>query len=145
MAKEKAESTKVEDEAKALGVKGSKIKMGTFKDKDPAKIEKEKAKHEKLAAKRQANRVEKAKEKAKMKPIDKRRALLVGRFKAIRAKARTYTYSNKNVEAWTEEFNMIKDSPKEWIRVTKNGTEPYNPGNKRKKTAKELLDSMDLE
>ena len=145
MAKEKAETSNVSEEARTLGVKGSRIKMAGFKDKDPVKIEKEKAKHQKLVEERIKKRVAKAKELAKLKPIDKRKALLVGRFKAIRARGRTYTYSNKNVEAWREEYEMIKNNPKSWIEATSNGTKPYTPGNKRKKSAKELLDSMDLD
>ena len=100
MTKEKTETSNVSEEARTLGVKGSRIRMAGFKDKDPVKIEKEKAKHQKLVEERIKKRVAKAKELAKMKPIDKRKALLVGRFKAIRARGRTYTYSNKNVEAW---------------------------------------------
>ena len=131
-------------EAKTLGVKKSKIKMSGFSNKDPQKKQAEEDKHKLLAAKRVKNRLAKAKEEAAMKPIDKRLALLIGRFKAIVARARTYTYSNKNVEAWTEEYNMIKSSPKSWISLTANGTKPFVPGNIKKKTAKEVLDGMDL-
>lgn len=138
-------TTTIDEEANALGVKKSDVKMAGFKDKDPTKIATEEARNEKLVQQRTKNRIEKAKKEAKMKPIDKRKAVLVGRFKAVRARKRANTYSNKNVEAWTEEFNMIKNNPKGWIEATKNGTVPFSPGNKRKKTAKELLDSMDLD
>ena len=133
------------DEAKALGVKESKVKMSSFKDKDSVKIERETKKHEKLCALRIENRIAKAKVLAKMKPIDKRRALLVGRFKAVRAKARTYTYSDKVIEAWTEEFKVINNDPKMWITATANGTTQFVPGNRKKKTPKERLDAMDLD
>jgi hypothetical protein len=139
------ETDAIENEAATLGIKESKVKMATYKEKDPVKIEKEETRHRKLIKKRTANRIDKAKVAAKMKPIDKRKALLIGRFKAIRAKTRTYTYSNKNVEAWTEELNMIKNNPKGWKQVTENGTIPFAPGNKTKKTAKQLLDNMDLD
>lgn len=136
----------VNDEAKTLGISRSKTSMAGFKDKDkPEKVLKEATRHDKLADKRMANRIKEAKAKAAMKPIDKRKALLVGRFKAVRAKKRSRTYTNKIIEAYTEEYNMIVNNPKEWNRVTANGTKPFAPGNVRKKTAKELLDGMDLD
>lgn len=147
MAEEKnnAEEVKV-SEADTLGIKGSVIKMAGFKGKDdPAKVAKEEKRHEKLIETRIANRIAKAKALAKMTKIQKRKALIVSRFKAIRAKKRTYTYSNKNVAAWTEELEMINNNPKQWIHMTANGTKPFNASNKRKMTAKEKLDGMDLD
>lgn len=144
---ETKEAAAVEEEAEKLGVKKSKVGMAGYniKDKTPEKTAREKARHDKLAAERLKNRVAKAKLKAKMKPIEKRKALFVGRFKAIRSRVRASTYTNATVEAWTEEFNLIINNPRQWIKVTKNGTVPYSPGNKRKKTAKELLDGMNLD
>jgi hypothetical protein len=134
------------DEAEALGITRSKTKFSNFKHKDdPAKTDKEERKHKKLADIRVANRITKAKALAKMSPMDKRKALLVGRLKAVKAKARSTTYSDAVVAAFTEEFKLIKDSPKSWVKATANGTIPYNPGNKRKMTAKERLDRMDFD
>ena len=142
----KAEVT-LEEEAARLGVKKSKVIMSSYnvKDKTPEKIAREAARHEKLTAKRLRGRVDKAKAAAKMKPIDKRKAVLVGRFRAVRARVRTSTYSNANIEAWTEEYNLIINNPKQWNRITKNGTVPFTPGNKKKMTAKERLDGMNLD
>ncbi|KKN74423.1 hypothetical protein LCGC14_0390430 [marine sediment metagenome] len=148
MAKEKlSESEALEEEAAKLGVKKSKVIMSSYsvKDKTPEKIAREAGRHEKLVAKRLKNRVEKARAKARMKPIDKRKALLVGRFKAVRSKVRAHTYTNKNIAAWTEEWELIINSPKQWNKITKNGKEPYTPGNKKKMSAKERLDGMDLD
>ncbi len=135
----------ISEEARALGVKGSKVKMSSFKDKDPTKVAKEKAKQEALIQKRIKNRIAKVKALAEMEPIDRRRALLRGRFEAVKAKARGITYSNKIIEALTEEYKIIQNSPKVWIKATNNGTTPFTPGNKRKKTAKQLLDTMNLD
>ncbi len=134
------------DEAEALGIKRSKVKFSSFNGKgDPAKVDREEKRHNKFAAKRVENRVAKAKAEAKMKPIDKRLALLVGRLKAVKSRDRANTYSDKVVEAWTEEYKIIKNSPKTWNKITENGKIPFSPGNKRKKTAKQLLDQMNIE
>lgn len=146
--KKKAKATAtIEDEAEKLGIKKSKVIMSSFdvKNKTPEKIAKEAARHEKLAAERLKKRVDKAKVKAKMKPIDKRKALLVGRFRAVRSRVRAHTYTNKMIAAWTEEYELIINNPKQWNRITKNGTKPYTPGNKKKMTAKERLDGMKLD
>ena len=146
-AKAESEVEKIAAEAKLLGIKSSKVSISGFNVRNitPEKRDKEEAKHRKLAEKRLKGRVAKVKADAKKKPIDKRRELLVGRFKAIRSRVRASTYSDKNIEAWTEEYNLITNNPKQWNRVTKNGKAPYAPGNKRKKTAKELLDTMNLD
>ena len=147
MTNEEKAKASLEEEAAMLGVKKSRIKMSSFdvKNKNPEKIAKESARHEKLAAARLKNRVAKAKAKAKAKPIEKRKAMLVGRFRAVRSKVRPNTYTNKMIEAWTEEYNLIINSPRQWNKITKNGTVPYTPGNKKKMTAKERLDGMNLE
>ena len=144
---EKTETENIEEEAKRLGVTKSKVKMSGYniKDKTPEKLAKEEKRQQKLADERLKNRVVQAKLDAKKKPIEKRKALLVGRFKAIRSRVRPHTYSDKNVEAWTEEYNLICNNPKRWNTITKNGKIPYVPGNKRKKSAKEILDSMNLD
>lgn len=146
--KQKAKATAtLEEEAAKLGVKKSKVLMSSFdvKNKTPEKIAKEAERHEKLVAQRLKNRVVKAKAKAKMKPIDKRKALIVGRFRAVKAKTRAHTYTNKMIAAWTEEYELIISNPKQWNAITKKGTKPYTPGNKKKMTAKERLDGMDLD
>lgn len=134
------------NEVEALGIDRSKVKFSNYKHRDDSgKTEKEQRKHEKLADKRVENRIAKKKALAKMTPIQKRKALLVGRLKAVKAKARSYTYSDAVVAAWTEEFTLIKDNPKAWNKATANGSIPYNPGNKHKMTAKERLEHMDLD
>lgn len=137
----------IEAEAERLGVKKSVVHMSSFdvKNKTPEKINKEEARHKKLVAARLKNRVAKAKALAKMKPIDKRKALLKGRFRAVRNRTRAHTYTNKMIAAWTEEYELIIHNPKQWNSLTHNGTKPYTPGNKKKMTAKERLDGMNLD
>lgn len=138
-------SDDVEGEAKTLGVKQSKTTLSSFKDKNPDKLEKERVRQEKLKANRTEKRIAKAKALAKLKPIDKRRNLLRSRFRAVTSRARPNTYSNANLEAWIEELNMIDDNPKQWNRITKNGTVNFTPGNKKKQTARDKLDAMNLD
>lgn len=145
MAKEKLDTEKIEEEAKSLGVKKSRTTMAGFKDKDPAKIAKETAKHDKLANKRLESRIDRAKADAKLKPIDKRRMLLVARFRAVKSRHRPNTYSDANIKAWIEELEMINNNPKSWNKITANGTIPFTPANKKKRTARDILESMDLE
>lgn len=145
MAKEETKKEEKVDEAAVLGVKGSRIVMTGFKDKDPTRIAKEAAKHETLSKARIEKRVAKAKKDAKMKPIEKRKALLASRFKAVRARVRPNNYTNKMIEAWTEEFELIRNNPKQWNKITNNGTKNFTPGNKKKMTAKEKLDNMNLD
>jgi len=134
------------NEAAALGIVGSKVKLSTFKGRDnPVAAEKEKARHDKLAAQRLQNRIAQAKANAKLKPIDKREALLVARFKAIKSKVRPNTYTDKNIKAWIEELKMINRNPKSWNKATANGTKPYVPDNRKARTASDILDGMDLE
>lgn len=147
---DKPEEETLEQEAKRLGVTKSKVDMSGFmslntQGKTPDKITKEQKRQEKLANERLAARVAQKKIDDKKTPIEKRKELIVGRFKAVRSKTRAHTYTDKMIEAWTEEYNLIKRSPKQWIKITDNGKIPFAPGNKRKKTAKELLDSMNLE
>lgn len=143
------EQEKLLEEAKTLGVTRSKISLASFtiRGKTPAPdvLEKERARQNKLADKRLKGRVEQAKLNAKMKPIDKRRALLTSRFKAVRNRTRANTYSNKNIEAWLEEYNMIENNPKMWVKLTQNGKVTFLPGNRKKKTAQEILDGMVLD
>lgn len=147
MAKEETEKAEIDnliEEAKQLGIKISKTSTAGFKSKKPGDLEKEKVRIAKNHITWLKIMIAKAKAEAKMKPIDKRRALLRGRFKAIRSRTRAHTYTNKNVEAWLEEFNLIKNNPRSWNRITANGTKPFTPGNRRKKTAKDMLDEMNL-
>ena len=137
-----AELTK---EAEQLDIQILKQDTSSLKDKSSKNLEKEEARLKVELTKWLKSMIAKKKAESQLKPIDKRKALIIARFKAIRSKKRAYTYSNKNVEAWTEELNMIKNNPKGWIEATKNGTVSFTPGNKRKKTAKELLDNMNLD
>ncbi len=139
------EGKELSEEAEALGVKPTRLVVKGFKHKTVEELEKEEARNKKLIAVRLSNCIEKAKKLGKMKPIEKRHALLVGRFKAITSEIRANTYSDKIVNAWIEEFNLIENSPKQWNNDTKNGTIPYTPGSKRKKTAKQILAGMDLD
>ena len=133
------------DEAKTLGIKTSKTSLSGFKTKGPADTSREAKKHEELASARTKNRITKAKAAAKMKPVDKRRLLLQGRFKAVRARTRPNTYTDAMIKAWIEELNVIQNNPKHWITETNNGKDPYPRPGKKAKTASALLDSMDLD
>lgn len=136
-------------EAKALGITRSKIEMSGFhvkgKPPEPDMIEKEEKKQNKMADERLKNRVEQARLDAKKKPIEKRKALIVSRFKAVKSRFRPRTYSEANLKAWLEELDMINNSPKSWVKITRNGTVPFVPGNRKKKTARDRLDEMDLD
>lgn len=141
--KEEKEAKKIAAEAKALGIKPSRVSLSGFKDKNPDKIAKEEARNKKLIAKRLKVRVAQAKEKKT--PIEKRRELLVARLRAVKSRRRANTYSDENIKAWVEELNMIDNNPKSWIKATASGTKPYTPGNKKKRTARDILDGMDLD
>ncbi len=133
------------EEAKSFGIKLPRVSIAGFKSIKPEDIEKENIRQAKERIVWLRTMVAKAKIEAKMKPIDKRRKMLKGRFKAIRSHTRANTYSNKNVEAWLEEYNLINHNPRSWNKITANGTKPFTPGNRKKKSAKDILDSMDLE
>jgi hypothetical protein len=132
-------------EAKSLGVTQSKVNLAGFKDKSPDKVEKEAERHAKLVEKRTKNRIAKAKAKDKASPLDLRKGVLTSRLKAVKSRRRARTYSTANVKAWIEELNLINNTPKAWMKATKSGLVPYSPGNKKKRTAQDLLDAMDLD
>lgn len=140
-----SEKEKIYEEAKSLGIPIPRTSMAGFKSKKSEDVEKEKVRVEKNVIGILKIAIAKVKANAKLKPIDRRRAVLAARFKAVRSRTRAHTYSNKNIEAWLEEFNLIKKNPKAWNKATANGTKPYTPGNKKKKTAKDILDAMDLD
>lgn len=132
-------------EAKLLGIKLPRLSIAGLGTKDLKVVA-----NEELRQKKQFNRLVRAaitkhKTAAKMKPIDKRKALLLGRFKAAQTRIRANTYSDKNMKAWIEELNVINSNPKAWIASTKNGKLPFAPGNKKNRSALEILDGMDLE
>lgn len=140
---------KLRAEGDALGVSDSRVMLAGYKNKSKeGAVEKEMARQGKLLKKRRTNRIAKKKKLAKMKPIDIRRALLAGRLNAVKNEGirimRANAYGDKVIKAWIEEYNQIVNSPKQWNRLTSNGTMPYQPGNK-KKTTRQLLDSMDLD
>jgi hypothetical protein len=144
------EEAKIEKEAKALGVANSRVSLTGFKEKsNPAKLEKEQKRQDKLKLERTQARVEKAKAKSKQKPIEERRLILISRLRASRDEGkkvmRARAYTDKNIKAWIEELELIENNPKQWNRSTKNGTAPYVPGNKRKKSTQEILDGMNLD
>lgn len=159
MVKEKADAqaeekpkNKVEDlkatlikEAGTLGIKLPRTSISGFKSKKPEDIEKEKVRVEKDLILWLQTVIAAAKAEAKLKPIDKRRALLISRMRAVKARARAHTYSDANIKAWLEELAMIDSNPKSWNKITKSGTVNFTPGNKRKRTARDILDEMDLE
>lgn len=133
------------DEAKMLGVKKSKVSMGGFKSKGPADTERESRKQSEAANLRVKNRVAKAKKVAKQKPIDVRRTFLQSRFKAVRARIRPNNYSDALIKIWIKELEVIDNNPKHWIKETQNGSVPYPRADKKHRSARSLLDSMDLD
>ena len=147
-AKEDKKVDKIDREAEQLGIKTSKVKTTGFRSKKgvtQTQIEKEEKRNADLIAKRTEKRIAKARAGAKMKPIDKRKALLVGRFRAVRARTRAHTYSDANLKAWIEELNLINNNPGQWNKITQKGKLNYTPGNKKKKTARDILDGMNLD
>lgn len=133
------------EEAKTLGIELPRLSLAGLRVKDPKIVAKEEIRQKKQFIHLLQTAIAKNKANAKMKPIDKRRALLVSRFKAVKSRNRPSTYSDANIKAWIEELNMINNNPKSWNKVTKNGTVNFVPGNKKKKTARDVLDEMDLE
>ena len=133
------------EEAKTLGIELPRLSLAGLRVKDPKIVTKEEIRQEKQFIHLLQTAIAKNKANARMKPIDKRRALLVSRFKAVKSRNRPSTYSDANLKAWIEELNMINNNPKSWNKVTKNGTVNFVPGNKKKKTARDILDEMDLE
>ena len=142
---EAEEEAKLIEEATSLGLKIPRLSIGGLKDKKPENITKEEARQKKQFIDLLKTMIAKHKANAKMKPIEKRKALLVSRLKAVKARDRAYTYTDAIIKAWLEELEMINNNPKAWNKTTVNGTKPYTPSNKKKKTALDILDSMDLD
>ena len=132
-------------EAKALGVKKSKVSLASYKTKGPADTAREATRQEEMAAARVKNRIAKAKADAKKKPIDKRRELIQARFKAIRSRHRPTTYSDALIRTWMKELEVIQSNPKHWVKETGDGKKAYPIVNKKNRSARSLLDSMDLD
>ena len=132
-------------EAKTLGLDIPRLSIAGLRSKDPKNVAKEEARQAKQLVYLLKVSIEKAKEKARTKPIKKRRALLVSRFKAVKARDRAFTYSDANIKAWLEELNLIDSNPKSWNKITAKGTLPFTPSNKKKKSARDILDGMDFE
>lgn len=143
------DTAKIEEDAAALGVRKSKVSMTGFNNKKgrkPVEIEREEKRVKKKVNSRLAHMVDKKKAEAKMKPIDKRRALLIARLKAVKSQKRPNTYSVANIKAWMEELEAIDRNPKSWTKLTNSGKAPFQPSNKRKvRTALELLEGIDLD
>lgn len=132
------------EEAERLDIPIPKTSMTGFKGKKPSEIEKEEARLKKHVAGILKIAIAKKKADAKLKPIDRRKAYLTSRFKAVRSRTRAHTYSDANIKAWLEEYKLIENNPKAWNKITKKGTVNYTPGSKKKKTAKDILDGMNL-
>ena len=116
------EKTDIDEEAKKLGVSKSRIRMPGIKSKDK---EKETKKHEKLVATRTANRIEKKKAEAKLKPVDKRKALLEARLRKVAAGNQATNYTNETINSWVDELAFIKKSPAAWKKgCMKGGKQP---------------------
>lgn len=133
------------EEANELGIRLPRISPAVPKDKDPAKIAKEQVRVDKQFIHSLESAIAKHKANAKMKPIEKKRGVLVARLKAVKSRNRAHTYTDANIRAFLEELELIDRNPKSWNKVTVNGTKPYTPSNKKKKTARDILDGMDLE
>ncbi len=134
------------EKAKLLNIKLPRVSLAGFKFRDKAeKLSKEEVRQEKEQIKWLKSVIASAEARAKMKPIEKRRALLRARFRAVKNRKRPNTYSDKNIKAWLEELDLIERNPKSWNTITKNGTLNYTPSNKKKKSARDTLDGMDLE
>ncbi len=144
MAQEESKATLIE-EARKLGIKLPIVNIKGFKSIKPEDIIKEKARLDKDFITWLKIMIAKKKVEAKMSPIDKRRALLNGRLRAVKARVRAHTYSDATIKAWLEELDMINRNPKSWNKITGKGARNYVPGNKREKTARDILDGMDLE
>lgn len=151
-AKEKAEAearleaeTDVFEEAERLGIPIPKTSMTGFKGKKPSEIEKEEIRLKKHVVGILKIAIAKQKADAKLKPIDRRRAYLASRFKAVKSRTRAHTYSDANIKAWLEEYNIIINTPKRWNKITNNGKVNFTPGNKKKQTARDVLDGMNLD
>lgn len=132
-------------EAEALGIKLPRLSYAGVKDKKPENLAKEKVRQDKQFIHLLQDAIAKHKANAKLKPIEKKRALLIARMKAVKSQTRAHTYSDAIINAWIEELKLIDSNPKSWNKITVNGTKPYTPSNKRKKTARDILDGMDLE
>lgn len=130
------------DEAKLLGIKGSKIKCERFTGKD---AEKEEAKHEKFAAKRLENRITKAKAKAKLSPVKRRSKLIKAKLSAHANMPSLRKYSETHLKNLIKEKKVIDDNPKAWVSLTKNGTEPFPITPVKKRTALQEIETMNLD
>jgi hypothetical protein len=126
------------EQANSLGITPSRVNLSGFKDKEPAKLDKEIRKHEELVDTRIANRIDKAKADSKLTAIDKRRLQLQARLKAVRSGKRPRSYPRLVVMAWIEELKLIEANPKGW----KVG---WTPNKQKKQTPTEILESMNLD
>lgn len=96
------------------GISKSRVVMTGFKGKKPPEVAAEKERHAGLAKKRTANRITKAKVKAKQKPVDARRELLTARLKKCQGKKQQHNYTTEQVEGWIRELEFIHKNPKAW-------------------------------
>ena len=139
------ESKQSDREASIHGVSKSRVLFSGFKGKsDPDKLAREEAKHKKLNHIRVENRIKKAKKLDKMKPVDKRRSLLIARLRGAKNRNRPRSHSIVLLELFAKELEFIQQNPKGWTKVTKNGTIPYG-GHGKKASIEERLEAMDLD
>ncbi len=141
-AEQKETKTDIADEARTLGVKGSKIDQTRSKSKNKSK---EATEHEKLADKRLENRIDKAKVSEKTTKIQKRRLMIEAKLKGRNTGGQT-RFSDSTCKQLLAELKVIKNTPKQWKAMTKNGTLPYPITAAKKKTVGQMInDEMDLD
>lgn len=140
------QTASVEEEAKRLGVTGSKVSMGGYSNTNPAKKVAEEKRHEGLVATRLANRVAKKKAEDQLTPFDKRRGVLVARLKQIKAKKTPSSTPKETVAEWIKELKLMdgKGGEKTWNIRTDKGTKPFTKPKKATGVDAELAD-MDLD
>ena len=141
MAEEKTKEPDVNEKV-ALGISESNVTQ--FNNVKESLREKEKARHEKLKAKRIENRIAKKKAEAKLRPIDKRRNLLMARLGRVKGKQTEHHTPAGVLKEWIDELKMIKSAPKAWNERTQNGSRPFKV-QKTGDTVQDKLNAMDLD
>lgn len=136
------ESTEsIEDQANALGVKGSRVNTARFTGKD---LVKETARNEKVSAKRLTNRVEKAQARESMAPIDRRREMIKAKLRAEKSSSER-RYSNTSLKYLVNELKVINNTPKVWNERTQDGKEAYPISAPKKRSVMQDVEEMDLD
>lgn len=102
---------------------------------DPKLLEKEEKKQAELAEKRRKNRIARIKAKPRT-PIQVRKALLETRFRRIKS-GMPHTYRKEQMIAWYKEYQIIKQSPKQWKQGCVRA--------KKAQSAQDFIDSLNIE